>query len=67
MRTRSDLMVRVHERQAWLVRCAGWLVDYGSAHFRDGHANRFDVVLSCRVASFLLRLDRWFFYFGLVG
>lgn len=67
MRTRADWMHRVEQRKGWLVLLAGWLVDYASSHFRDGHANRLDVVFSCRVASFLLRVDRWFFYLGLVG
>lgn len=67
MRTRADWMQCVGQRKAWSVLLAGWFVDYAAGHFRDGHVNRLDVVLSCRVASFLLRLDRWFFYFGLVG
>jgi hypothetical protein len=60
-------MQRVNQRNSCLVSLAGWLVDYASSHFRDGHVNRLDVVISCRVASLLLRLDRWFFYLGLVG
>lgn len=64
--TRSDWMIRVDQRKGWLLPLADWLVNYSVRQFRVGRVRSLDVVLACRAASGLMRLDRLLFLAGLV-